>query len=84
MMAHSLAELRALSDDEVISRYDGQARTTGVGLDHWLNEMDRRYQERHTDSMYRFTKWITLMTIVVTVATLINVGIAMTVLIVGL
>ena len=76
-MAESLAELRALSDDEVVERYDKQARTTVVGLNFWMEELNRRYQQRQTDSMLRLTKWITLMTVIVTIATLVNVGIAL-------
>ncbi len=75
-MVESLAELRALSDDEIVRRYDDQARDVGDSLSHWRDELNRRYQQRQTDSMLRFTKWITIMTVIVTFATLINVGIA--------
>ncbi len=76
MMAKSLSELRALTDDEVIERHDRQAQKTHVGLNYWEDELNRRYQQRHTEAMHRYTKWITVMTLVVTVATLVNVGIA--------
>ena len=75
-MAESLAELRALSDDEVVRKYDDQSSRTVVGLNYWMDELNRRYQQRQTDSMLRLTKWITSMTVIVTVATLVNVGIA--------
>ena len=81
-MAESLAELRGLTDDEVVRRYDQQAQRTQVGLQHWSDELNRRYQERQTDSMLGFTKWITRMTIVITVATLSNVVIAIGMLVV--
>ena len=45
-------------------------------LDYWEDELNRRYQQRHTEAMHRYTKWVTLMTLIVTVATLVNVGIA--------
>ena len=75
-MAESLAQLRGLSDAEVIRRYDYQAQTTQVGLRHWSDELNRRHQERQTNSMLVFTKWITRMTIAITVATLLNAGVA--------
>ena len=75
-MVESLAELRALSDDEIVRRYDDQARDVGDNLNYRMGELNRRYQQRQTDSMLRFTKWITIMTVIVTLATLINVGIA--------
>ncbi len=78
MMAKSLAELRALTDDELIERHDRQAQKTHVGLNYWEDELNRRYQERHSGAMHRYTQWVTLMTAIVTVATLVNVGIAAT------
>ena len=76
MQALSLNELQNLSDDELVRRHDEQAKTTGVGVDYCLDEINRRHQERQTASMLGFTKWITFMTVVVTVATLANVVLA--------
>ena len=74
--ALSMHNLRSLSDDELINLYDEQARRTDVGIDHYLDELNRRPQDRQTDSMLRFTRSITVMTIVVTVATLVNVALS--------
>ena len=60
MMALRLAELQELSDDEVIKRYDKIAKHTQVGAQYYMDELNRRYQERQTDSMLRFTKWISV------------------------
>ena len=79
-MAQSLAQLRALTDEEVVRSYDQQAQTTQVGLQHWSDELNRRYQERQTDSMIGFTRQIKWMTVVITVATLANVGLTLAVL----
>ena len=79
-MAASLAELRAMSDDEIVRQYDKQASNTGVGLNYWTEELNRRSQQRQTDSMLGLTKWITLVTVIITIATLVNVGIAVTML----
>lgn len=75
-MALSLHELRKLPDDEVVRRYDAEAKTTVVGTQYYQDELNRRYQERQTVSMLRFTRWITVMTVVVTVATIVNVVLA--------
>ena len=75
-MALSLHELRKLPDDEVVRRYDAEAKTTVVGTQYYQDELNRRYQERQTVSMLRFTRWITVMTGVVTVATIVNVVLA--------
>ena len=81
-MAGTLAQLRELTDAEVVKAYDRQAQSTPVGLQHWADELNRRHQERQTDSILRLTKWITGMTIVITVATLVNVGIAICMLVI--
>ena len=60
MMALRLAELQELSDDEVTKRYDKIAKHTQVGTQYYMDELNRRYQERQTDSMLRFTKWISV------------------------
>ena len=73
-MALSLSELRNLTDDELVEKYDHQAKSTVVGTQYFIDELNRRYQERQTTAMLRFTKWITAMTIVITIATLSNVG----------
>ena len=73
-MALSLSDLRNLTDDELVERHDFQAETTAVVTQHFLDELNRRYQERQTKAMLRFTSWITVMTVVITVATLAGVG----------
>ena len=52
--------------------YDEQARTTVVGTDYYQAELERR----QTSAMVRLTRWITYFTVLVTGATLVNVGIA--------
>ena len=72
-MALSLHDLQNLTDDEVIRKHDEQAKTTVVGTQYFLGELNRRYQERQTNTMLRLTKCITFMTLVVTAATIANV-----------
>ena len=56
--------------------HDAAAEHTMVGTNHYLRELERRDQDRQTQAMVRYTRWITLMTSVTTVATLVNIGIA--------
>lgn len=79
-MALSLSDLRNLTDEELVERHDAQAKTTGVGTQYFSDELNRRYQERQTKAMLRFTKWITFMTVVITLATLSSVGLSVAVL----
>ena len=76
-------KLLAMSDDELIEKYDTLAESTGVGLGFALDELVRRGQTRQTeamlkqtDTMLKYTRYILWMTIVVTVATIVNVVIA--------
>ena len=75
-MASFFAELRKLTDDELIKRYDEQAKKTSVGTNYYRDELNRRSQDRQTKAMIKLTKWIGFMTAVVTVATVVNVIIA--------
>ena len=79
-MALSLSDLQKLTDDELVERHDAQAKTTVVGTQYFLDELNRRHQERQTKAMLRFTKWMAGMTVVITVATLGNVGLAVAIL----
>jgi len=73
MMAETVAELRALSDEELVTRHDQQALRTAVGTNHYLDELARRGQERQNDRMLEYTLSIERLTRVVTIATIVNV-----------
>lgn len=75
-MVEKLAELRQMSDDEVVGLYDRQAQNTSVGLNHYRDELLRRDQEKQTEIMLTYTRQIRWMTVVVTISTVINVIIA--------
>ncbi len=76
MNSPSLKELRAMSDDQLIEKHDALAKDTGVGTQHFLDEVARREQSRQTETMLSYTRWITWMTIIVTLATSVNLVIA--------
>ena len=79
-MALMLSDLQILTDEELVEKHDFQAKTTVVGTQYFMDELNTRYQDRQTKAMLRFTKWITAMTVVITVATLSGVGLSIAVL----
>jgi hypothetical protein len=71
-MSEPLKELYALPDDELVKRHDEHAQHTQVGTNHYLRELERRDRDRQTRAMLRCTRWITVMTVVMTICTIIN------------
>jgi hypothetical protein len=61
-----------MSDAELIAGHDHLAGSTVVGVNYYLNELARRDQDRQTQTMLRYTRWITLMTGVIVVATILS------------
>lgn len=72
-MSFKLRELRALTDDELIEKYDEKASSTSVGLNYYTEELNRRSNENTNKIMVRCTIWITIMTAIMLLATLVNV-----------
>ena len=73
-MGRSWAEMQALSDDEIAALYDAEAEQVGgYSLNHWRNELSCRRQEQQSAGMLRLTRWITIMTGVMTAATVVNI-----------
>ncbi len=72
-MSESLVELRGLSDDEIIRKHDRHAERTRVGTQHYLDELSRRDHNRQTIQIKWMTAAITFMTVVILVATVVNV-----------
>jgi hypothetical protein len=78
-MAETIAQLRELSDGDLIQQHDVLAKNTAVGIAHYLAELSRRDQQKTSDEMLeytramdRMTKRITLLAVITTVATLIT------------
>ena len=76
MQAPKFAALREMSDDAVIAVHDQTADQSQPGVSYYLNEMARRDQVRQGEVMLACTRQIRWMTLVMTVATIINVVIA--------
>jgi hypothetical protein len=74
-MAESIAQLRALSDSELMQKHDDLAVSTQVGINHYLQELYRRDQNRVADAMLRYTRWLTAMTAIMTAMTVINLAV---------
>ena len=64
--AKSIAELRSLSDEELIRQHDSLAQTTGVGISYYLEELHRRRIDRQNRRME-------VLTVIIGILTLINV-----------
>lgn len=71
-VAPQLKELEGLSDKQIRDLYDQQAQSTMVGTQFYLEELNRRALDRQTEVMLRYTRWITIMTIIILVATIIS------------
>ncbi|MEC4183307.1 hypothetical protein VJ918_00615 [Adlercreutzia sp. R21] len=76
-MSLTYRELRKISDEELIDQHDKEAKYTVVGTSYYLEELARRDSQRVNDSMLRCTKWITVMTAVMLLATVVNVFLAL-------
>ena len=72
----SLKNIEAMSDDEVIAGIRRETEHLQPNFNYYFNEYVRRGQDRQAQAMLDYTKWITIMTGVVTLATIVNVGIA--------
>lgn len=72
-MGYKLNDLRKLSEDELIAEYDELASRTIVGIDYYADELNRRSNEKTNRTMVKCTIWITIMTAVMSLATIINV-----------
>ena len=69
-------ELRELSDDEVVDMYDAESERVVISLNLLRDELLRREQARQAATIVKLTWRIFVMTVVVTVATVVNVVIA--------
>jgi len=71
-MTRSIRELRDASNKELIQEHDEIATHTVAGVDYYLNELARRQSASQQATMIRLTYAIAAMTLVVTIATIVN------------
>ena len=63
-MTPLLAELRAMTDDQLVADHDREARHAVTSVNCYLGESARRDQDRHAQAMMRHTRWMTVMTVI--------------------
>jgi hypothetical protein len=78
-MSEKIAELRALTDDEVIQRHDAHAVSTVAGVAFYLDELRRREQVRAIEASNRLARrafWLgvtnTVLALAAVIATVIG------------
>lgn len=83
-MSLKIAEIKKQTDEQIITAHDAAAKNTQVGTQFYLDELARREQAKFLEEqravnqqMLKYTRWVTYMTIVVTVATLISLAISL-------
>ena len=80
-MSHTIGQLQKLSDEDLIKEHDLIAKTTVVGTQYYMNELDRRSKERNEQAMLSLsietqklatrTYGLSLITIALSIAALI-------------
>ena len=71
MKAPKYANLRKMSKDDLIEKYDDHTKDTNVHTDFLLEEIYRRDREEHDQKLIRIRREMHCMTIAITVLTVI-------------
>ena len=74
-MSYNYKELRGMGKDKLIEEHDNLAKHAQPSVSYYLEEIYRRDQEESTNNMLCFTKRIYLLTVIITIATIINISI---------
>ena len=72
-MSSTLKELREMTDEQVIEEHDNLAQRTMMGLNYYLDELNRREQNRQTEAMLSYTRRMLWLTVLVAILTVVNV-----------
>ena len=75
-MSYSIEALRALSDEQLIREHDELAVFTSVGVDFYMEELDRRSRERSTEASNRLARQGYRLTVVATILAVVAVAVA--------
>lgn len=73
-MAKSIKELKSLSDEALVLEHDEIGKSTVVGLNYYLQEIERREHTKSADRMERFTRYILWLTVFIAFLTIANVA----------
>lgn len=66
------SNLKKMTDEELIERHDYRARRGIDSLQYFIDELRHRGQDRQTRAVKKYTGWMTIMTVIITLATLTN------------
>lgn len=72
-MSYKYEDLRKLSDEKLIEKYNENATHTCVGINYYADELNRRSLEKSNKIMVNCTIAITIMTAVMLIATVVNI-----------
>ena len=75
MSVPSIEELKRLTDYELTERHGEVAKTTVAGINQYLEELRARQMQTYAVKMDRLTAGIFWITLVVTIATCINIAV---------
>ena len=76
-MKFSLKQLRGIDIEELISEHDKLAEHLVPSVNYYLEEISRRDQDKQTKAMLSYTKYIFWFTAIVTIATIVNIIVAL-------
>ena len=74
-MAQKFAQLEGMTREQLVELYDSMSQNVAIGLDFVRLEIARRDQDAANGRMLLLTNRIWWLTAIVTVATLVNVGV---------
>jgi hypothetical protein len=72
-VAGTWAELKALTEEELIAKHDACARNTSEFLLTMRDELHHREQAKQTETVVRLTRIMAILTAVILAATILNV-----------
>lgn len=75
-MKKSFAQLRAMSEEQLMKEIDSWAGWEHARVEYYLNELVRRRHDELTQAMVRYTRWIVAMTLIMTLTTSLNLAVA--------
>ena len=71
--AKTIAELRELSDEQLIEEHDRATANVVVGISYYLDEIHRREVDRQQRQMLRLTWVVTVLTVINVAAVVVSV-----------
>lgn len=73
----TLAELRSMSDEQLVAHYDRLAVRTVDMPALYMDELNRRAQERQAEAIVTYARQVAIMTLIIMIATILNIAVAL-------